>query len=191
MEKDGQQIRLQVSHSPEYEEGQQGVLMVKGNGSQPCPLVACSRGQFVFRNNLVVDAAGLLVTLDSKGREGRVLDETNEKKSPDPNDPPASTTTKAAGVNLNTINRHEFVAHLRKLNQQSKGVTASSRSGNFSSADPSVPFEGPQVDDAPPPPDDSMKALAAPAAGSDFDRWEKEQLEANGGNPVLTTRYPE
>lgn len=170
-------VRLIVSHAPKFSPNEKGIMMVGGdNGASGsiCPLVACDKGRFTLKGAYVTDVDGAVMSTDRSGKL-TYLSQAQAKGAQD------STP----------MTRDSFIAHLRNIVASQKSLSSpATNKGRPSvySADPHVPFVGPQAKAEGPPreePASSVPKIPQAKGKSDFDRWEAEQLRLNGGNPVL------
>lgn len=175
--------RLSVSHAPKFENGQQDLLMVKGNTQTQCPLVRCAQGRFRFQQGMVTSEEGAVI---ARGPQNRVLELPPAAEQAGPGDFGAGVSVQAETTpNAAPFDRAGFVAHVRDVISQQRLPAAA---GVIRSADPAQPFKGPEAAVAAPPserrPTQPRRALGG-AGQSEHDRQEIEALIRNGGNPVL------
>lgn len=174
--------KLSVSHAPHFENGQQDLLMVKGNTQTQCPLVRCAQGRFRFHQGMVTNEAGDVLALEPQGTV-RALQRAAEPGAGDFGAGarvPESTTRALA----TPFDRSAFVAHVRQMIGRQGAAMASV----IHSADPSQPFKGPDPAVSAPPRSPLQRRFASGGPQNEHDRQEVEALMRNGGNPVLPAK---
>lgn len=176
--------KLSVSHAPQFEQGQQDLLMVRGNTQTQCPLVRCAQGRFRFQQGMVTSEEGTVLAREPQGRVLALPPTQEQAGVGDFGSSGRSTAPAPANPLATPFDRAGFVAHVRDAVAR-QGVAAPAL---VQSADPSKPFNGPAPAVSGPPGRQRsalQRSSAASASQSEHDRQEIEALSRNAGNPVL------
>lgn len=191
---------LSVSDVPDFEKGESDVLFVTKNNSVICPLVSCSKGRFRDLNGLVTSEDGqpLLLTAGKNyelGRESMIgeIGATNRKegfsRGVSNATGEANNQVKSASSVLDT---DSFVANLKERAYAIQS-TGKMKVSSFESSNAKSDFSTPFFKAVAPSKTSQISPrtlVNASSQKSNFDVWEEQMMQNNGGDPVLTKPVP-
>lgn len=166
--------RLSASNSPKVSVGEEAILLVQKSVDTGCDFVDCENGRFVVENGEVVAANQSAISLNNEGDVEYV--NFAERLNGSVKSGPKKSDVSA------------FIAHLKKL-ATAHSLRAKRPNTVFVDTDINAPFKAYSVltkaGKAPNVAKRAVETKPRKPQGSEFDRWEVEQLRQNGGNPLL------